>query len=209
MENEQEEDINKVAAKVYFQNKNHSMPDESVWLEANHWRTLYALLDQVLIDRCQEQAEIDVFTRWKEGQDKEKGWNFKYRKTYIHPFFIPDYMFLKTSDRLWRNTWDVSNKLCIHVPSGTTFHVYRRASITFGPAVMEDKRNIFYKFKYVGDDGTVTPMIIHTHTKELPDDDEIRHIKYEILKNAAQWFCEHLQSGSEGYLLGDEYHGFY
>lgn len=209
MVRKQEENVNKVAAKVYFPNEDTQLQDDCVWLEADHWSTLYVLLDQALIDRFRAQAEIEVFTRWKDESDNEKDWTFKCRKTYIHPFYVPDYMFLKTSDRVWRNAWDVSNRLCIHIPSGTTFHIYRRSSISFGPAIIEDKRHIFYKFKYIGEDGTVTPLIMHTHTEELLDDKQIRHIKYDILKNGAKWFCEHLQSGNDGHWYGDEFKSSY
>lgn len=48
-------------------------------------------------------------------------------------------------------------------------------------------------------------MIIHTHTKEMLDGDEIRHIKYDILKNGAKWLGEHLQNEDTEHWFGDKY----
>lgn len=196
---------NQVAVRIYFPHEDPMLPAESVWIEADHWATLYALLDQQLVNRQLAQADIDVYTRWNNSIDKEEDWTFKFRKTFINLFYYPDYMFLTPNDKVWRNSYDCANRLCIHIPSGTCFHIFRRSNLTFGENFIADKQNIFYKFSYTGEDGTVTPMIIHTHTKELLDDDEIRHIKYDILKNGAKWFCEHLQNGNTGHWFGDKY----
>lgn len=204
MEKNKDIEENKVAVRIHLPHEDPMLPAESVWVEAEHWIPLYALIDQQFIDRQLPHAEVDVYTRWNNSIEKEEDWTFKYRKTYIHPFFIPDYMFLKENDIIWRNTSDIANRLCIHIPTGTCFHIFRRDSISFGEDVIADKQNIFYKFSYTGEDGTVTPMIIHTYTKVLLDDDEIRHIKYDILKNGAKWFCIHLQNGDDGHWFGDK-----
>ena len=34
-------------------------------------------------------------------------------------------------------------------------------------------------------------------------EDEINHIKYDILKNGAKWFCEHLTAGNDGNWFGN------
>lgn len=200
-DNEIKDKTNQVAARIYFPHEDPMLPAESVWLEAERWPILSNLLEQEMVDRCCAQAEMDVYTRW---EGAEKDWTFKFRKTYINLFYYPDYMFLTPNDKVWRNCYDCANRLCVHVPSGTCFHIFRRNNISFGDSVFEDRRNIFYKFSYTGEDGTVTPMIIHTRTKELLDDDEIRHIKYDILKNGAKWFCEHLQNGGDGVWFGDK-----
>ena len=80
----------------------------------------------------------------------------------------------------------------------TTLHFTRHSIITFGSAVVEDKHNIFYKFTYTGEDGTVTSMIIHSQTSEVKCENEINHIKYDILKNRAKRFSEYLTAGNEG-----------
>lgn len=201
-QNDNKEVYNRVAAKVYFPHEDPMLPSETEWIEADHWATLYALLDQKLVDKYCAKAEIDVYTRWDDEGDE---WIFKFRKTYINLFYYPEYMFLRESDRVWRNSYDVANRLCIHIPSGTCFHIFRRNNITFGESVIADKQNIFYKFSYTGEDGTVTPMIIHTYTKELLDDEQIHHIKYDILKNGAKWFCEHLDNGNDGHWFGNKF----
>ena len=181
------------------------LPEKTVWFEADHWATLYAKLDQELINRNLDSARTDLYTRWNDSLSKEEDWTYKHTRTYIHPLFYPEYMFLKTSDDMWRNSYDVANRLCIHIPSGTTFHIFRRSNITFGDNFAEDKQNIFYKFSYTGEDGTVTPMIIHSQTQGVKSDDEIMHIKYDILKNGAKWFCDHLTAGNEGHWFGNEF----
>lgn len=196
---------NQVAARIYLPQEDPMLPEETLWFEADHWATLYVLLDQELINRCLDSVQVDVYTRWNDSWNKEKDWTYKHSKTYIHPLRYPEYMFLRTSDAIWRNSYDIADRMCIHIPTGTTFHIFRRSHITFGSAVVEDKHNIFYKFTYTGEDGTVTPMIIHSQTNEVKSEDEINHIKYNILKNGAKWFCEHLTAGNEGNWFGNAF----
>ena len=194
---------NQVAARIYLPQEDPMLPVKTLWFEADHWVTLYAQLDQELVDRVIDSVRMDIYTRWNDSLHQEKDWTYKHTKTYIHPLKYPEYMFLKTSDAIWRNSFDVADRMCIHIPSGTTFHIFHRNKISFGKSVVEDKHNIFYKFTYTGEDGTVTPMIIHTQTNEVKSEDEINHIKYDILKNGAKWFCEHLTAGNDGNWFGN------
>lgn len=196
---------NQVAVKVYFKNEDPMLPDETIWLEADHWASLYTLLDQELVNRNVQFARTDIYTRWDTQFKQEEDWTFKESKRYMHPLAYPDYMFLNSCDTVWRNSYDTANRLCIHIPTSTRFHIFRRTAVNFSESMMEDKQNIFYKFSYTGEDGTVTPMIIYTRTEEEKSDEEIRHIKYEILKNGAKWFCKHLDHGNEGHWFGNEF----
>ena len=194
---------NTVGAKVHFPNEDPKIPTETLWLEAEHWGMLYSLLDQTMIDRFMKEVTVDLYIHEQDNYKDEEYWSFKFRKTYIHPFYTPDYMFLVTSDHILRNNCDVTNRWCIHIPSGMKFHIFRRTSINFGQEIIDDKHNIFYKFKYIAENGMETPMIIHTCTKDVKSDEERKQIKYEILKNGAKWFCEHLQNGHDGHWVGD------
>lgn len=205
MNKEQETMPNQVAAKLHIPHEDPMLPEETLWFETDHWSTLYALLDQELINRSLDSVRIDIYTRWNDSLHQETDWTYKQTTTYIHPLNYPEYMFLNTSDAVWRNSSDIANRLCIHIPTGTTFHIFRRSNITFGGDFVDDKHNIFYKFTYTGEDGTVTPMIIHSQTREVKSDDEINDIKYSILKNGAKWFCEHLTAGNEGHWFGNKF----
>ena len=200
-----EDRSNQVAARLHIPHEDPMLPEETLWFEADHWATLYALLDQELINRSLDSVQIDVYTRWNDSLHQETDWTYKQTTTYIHPLNYPEYMFLNTSDAIWRNSSDIANRLCIHIPTGTTFHIFRRRNITFGGDFVDDKHNIFYKFTYTGEDGTVTPMIIHSQTREVKSDDEINDIKYSILKNGARWFCEHLTAGNDGNWFGNAF----
>lgn len=94
---ETKEKFNKVAVRIYFPHEDPMLPPETEWIEADHWATLYALLDQKLVDKYCAKAEIDVYTRWDDEGDE---WIFKFRKTYINLFYYPEYMFLRESDRV-------------------------------------------------------------------------------------------------------------
>lgn len=121
-----------VAARVFLPQEDPMLPQETLWFEADHWATLYVLLDQELINRCLDSVQVDVYTRWNDSWSKEKDWTYKHSKTYIHPLKYPEYMFLKTNDAIWRNSSDVADRMCIHIPSGTTFHIFHRNKISFG-----------------------------------------------------------------------------
>ena len=192
---------NEVAAKLFFPQEDPLLPQETQWVEAENWHVLYSLIDQEMLNRNIAKMEIDIYTRWE--YKKQKDWTLKMHKTYLNLFSYPEYMFLKTSDSIMRNNTDVCNRLCIHIPTGTKFQIFRRTHITFSEKVAQDKHNIFYKFSYTGEDGTVTPMVIHTITTEVKSDEEIRNIKYSILKNGAKWFCDHLTDGWDGTMLGN------
>ena len=196
---------NQVAVKMHIPHEDPMLPEVTHWLEAEHWNVLYSLMDQELINRRLPSVKVDVYTRWQDGLKDEEDWTWKENRIYVNPFCLPEYMFLTPGDKHWMNGGSIANRLCIHTPSGTTFHIFRRDYITFGEDFLADKRNIIYKFTYTGEDGTVTPMVIHTQTKELPDDDERDRIKYDILRNGAKWFCEHLAAGNEGHWFGDKF----
>lgn len=199
-----EKKSNQVAVRIHISHEDPILPEETLWLEAEHWGTLYSMMDQELINRRLPTAEVNVYTRWMNGLKNKEDWTWKEDRIYVNPFGYPEYMFLTPGDMHWMNTGSISNRLCIHIPSGTIFHIFSRGYINFGEDFLADRRNILYKFTYTGENGTVTPMVIHTHTKELPDEKEREHIKYNILKNGAKWFCEHLFAGNEGYWLGDK-----
>jgi hypothetical protein len=194
---------NQVAAEIYFPQEDPILPQETAWVEGENWHVLFSLIDQEMLNRNVAKAEIDIYTRWNNTHSKQEDWTFDSHKTYLNLFSYPEYMFLETSSSIMRNHSDICNRLCIHIPSGIKFQIFRRNYINFSEKVAADKRNIFYKFSYTGENGMVTPMIIHTITAEVKDDEQIRHIKYDILKNGAKWFCDHLTDGLDGALFGN------
>ena len=112
---------NQVAAKLYIPHEDPMLSGKSIWFEAEHWGILYSKLDQELITRKLDFAQIEIYTRWKKEQIE---WTFKYQKTYVNLLSYPEYMFLKMSDKYITNLSDIANRLCIHIPSGTVFHIF-------------------------------------------------------------------------------------
>ena len=88
---------NQVAARIYLPQEDPMLPVKTLWFEADHWVTLYAQLDQELVDRVIDSVRMDIYTRWNDSLHQEKDWTYTQTKTYIHPLKYPEYMFLKTT----------------------------------------------------------------------------------------------------------------
>ena len=99
---------NQVAAKIYLPQEDPMLPVKTLWFEADHWVTLYAQLDQELVDRVIDSVRMDIYTRWNDSLHQEKDWtsngNIYLTKDGMNPRTL-----LYEYTHLWFNAMQVAN----------------------------------------------------------------------------------------------------
>ena len=200
MEDEQPELPAQVGAWVHLPQTDDAVPAEKIWVEGRVWGNFFRELDEILHARQLEKVKVEVYTRWEK---REKDWNFRYEKEYVHILYRPEYMLLKDSDYTLRASGLNDGQMIIHLPTGTIIQFFQREWVNFADDMKEDLHNVFYNFRYIADNENITPMVAFANIGRELNSEEHRHYKDVILKEGAKWFCQHLQNGIGGFGLGD------
>lgn len=169
-----------------------------VSVEADSWDELYTGINSKFADLDIVCAVTDFYSK---NIDLGGDWVWMHQKRYFASLCFPEFMFLQFGNQHTGGFSAPFQCRCLHIPTRQIILISHRHGISMGENFLNSPRMVKYNFKYVKKDDTSEPFVAFAIIEDgLPPDDSQRvEFKQNVLRKAAQWFCEHITADYDSF----------